>query len=455
MGGANSPDALLIKPVTHTRTFLYYLFLQLFAKLIEEMKGLDELFKKMFKTIYCGGSYYDGLKITDPEEYDYDFLLELPKLTTPCITTSREHPGFVQVCVKNMLRFRKQETKLAIALENRLLDKEGNYLRADKLKRWLESLVDKVLETKFQSFTVDDKPYYFKKTKGGPAITLRILDSIEAPKSIIDIDLVPCLKFKDNHWPQDNNFKLNPSKIDTFFVVPKSPKTQKGENLNTLWRLSFQQQEQEFLSDKQSLKSALKLLKRLRDQRQHHNISSYFIKTIFLWQVYEGGQDQSLWEQSQSVVFMFMLKRYWQHLDKKCIPYFWNINFNLLQYIKPAELENIKNELENAINKIDRNLTSNPFVIASYLIPKEEEDKMKQNVSLGKKSCGCNCSNQFGTVEESLREITEKLDLIDKEQQAIKSLLEKVADQQMSSDDRLFGLGKAVNGIYPRLSLIE
>lgn len=164
-------------------------------------------------------------------------------------------------------------------MKNLLLD-DTNYLRADKLKSWLESMLDKVLsnfptDKKFHTFVVDDKPYYvgilrktvssqnncfqFRKTKGGPAITLHITESIGAPKSAIDIDLVPCFIFKDNHWPRGDNFRMNPSKIDSFFVVPKTPKA--PSNLNTFWRLSFQQQELELLSGKQSLKSALKLLK--------------------------------------------------------------------------------------------------------------------------------------------------------------------------------------------------
>lgn len=77
------------------------------------MKEKDVLFKRLFKKIYCGGSFYDGLKITNPEEYDYDLLLELPKLTTPLISTSSGHPGFVQIFVKNMEHFNNQEPTIA------------------------------------------------------------------------------------------------------------------------------------------------------------------------------------------------------------------------------------------------------------------------------------------------------------------------------------------------------
>lgn len=49
-------------------------------------------------------------------------------------------------------------------MEKCLLD-DDKYLRVDKLKRWLESILDKVFnkfpkDGNFYSFTVDDKPYY-------------------------------------------------------------------------------------------------------------------------------------------------------------------------------------------------------------------------------------------------------------------------------------------------------
>ncbi|KAI4471740.1 cell fate determining protein mab21-related [Holotrichia oblita] len=457
--------------------------------LINDMKNRNALFKDLYKHIYYGGSYYDGLKISKPEEYDCDLLLELPKVLNPLITTVPEHPGFVQMLVTDLEKYRTH-TAFNPELQKRLLDNQ-NYLRVDKLRSWVESILDKVLsdlpkEKNFHSFTVDNKTYYFKKTKGGPAFTVHITESIEDTKSVMDIDLVPCFNFKDNDWPRCDNFRRNPStKNRTFFVVPKKPKVN-VPNADRLWRLSFQQQELEFLDQRQSLKPALKLLKRLRDQYNHKSISSYFIKTVFLWQVDEC--DESFWKEKLSTVFMVMLKRYHQRLDNKYIPYFWNKDFNLIKDIKQLELDNIKNTVAKIITKIDANL-DDPFIVASYLVPKQELEQLRQNVTLGKKFekllqsrisidvpdgavCNRSISNDTtstvtssAAVEEALKEINRKLDAITDEQRTIRSLVERLIDHQMNTDDKLREINQrnmntvlddllgasAFNGICPRL----
>lgn len=57
--------------------------------------------------LFYGGSYYDGLRVGHPEEYDLDLLLQLPKLLDVSLTISNI-PGFVNVQVKNLDEFQKQ-----------------------------------------------------------------------------------------------------------------------------------------------------------------------------------------------------------------------------------------------------------------------------------------------------------------------------------------------------------
>jgi hypothetical protein len=42
------------------------------------MKGQDALFKRVYSRIYGAGSYYDGLKVGKPEEFDMDIVISLP-----------------------------------------------------------------------------------------------------------------------------------------------------------------------------------------------------------------------------------------------------------------------------------------------------------------------------------------------------------------------------------------
>ncbi|XP_018573273.1 uncharacterized protein LOC108912517 [Anoplophora glabripennis] len=73
----------------------------------EKMKLKDTLFKEMYTRVFFGGSYYDGLRVGQPDEFDLDLLLSLPKLVEPTITTSNI-PGFVHLQFKEYMKFLKQ-----------------------------------------------------------------------------------------------------------------------------------------------------------------------------------------------------------------------------------------------------------------------------------------------------------------------------------------------------------
>lgn len=60
------------------------------------MKEKDILFKNMFERLFYGGSYYDGIKVGKPEEFDLDCVLNLPKIVYPVVECS-DKPGFVHV----------------------------------------------------------------------------------------------------------------------------------------------------------------------------------------------------------------------------------------------------------------------------------------------------------------------------------------------------------------------
>jgi cyclic GMP-AMP synthase len=46
--------------------------------LVELMKQEDVLFSRIYRRICGAGSYYDGLKVGKPEEFDMDIVLRLP-----------------------------------------------------------------------------------------------------------------------------------------------------------------------------------------------------------------------------------------------------------------------------------------------------------------------------------------------------------------------------------------
>ncbi|GJQ82096.1 hypothetical protein Trydic_g20618, partial [Trypoxylus dichotomus] len=63
--------------------------------LINEMK-MDPLFASSYNRIFYGGSFFDGLRVGKPEEFDLDILLKMPKLGKPLLTHTNE-PGYLSL----------------------------------------------------------------------------------------------------------------------------------------------------------------------------------------------------------------------------------------------------------------------------------------------------------------------------------------------------------------------
>lgn len=71
------------------------------------MKQQSQLFDLMYNRIFYGGSFYDGLKVGKPEEYDLDLLLSLPKIANPQMIES-DLPGYVHLQLPDIDKLRKQ-----------------------------------------------------------------------------------------------------------------------------------------------------------------------------------------------------------------------------------------------------------------------------------------------------------------------------------------------------------
>lgn len=71
------------------------------------MQQQSALFALLYTNIYYGGSYYDGLKVGKPEEYDLDLLMALPKIANPLFIES-DAPGYVYVQLPLLEKLKKQ-----------------------------------------------------------------------------------------------------------------------------------------------------------------------------------------------------------------------------------------------------------------------------------------------------------------------------------------------------------
>ncbi|VEN43689.1 unnamed protein product [Callosobruchus maculatus] len=365
---------------------------QVVGDILMAMKKQNPLFKTMFERKFYGGSFYDGIKVGKPIEFDLDFVLNLPVLIKPVVEVG-DKPGFVQVRITEFDKLLNQPEQYRKYEKLKPLFDDKMFLSTEKVLRWMERTVNLALNELGRSkdgtvrFNVKlpDKNLvmYASVAKCHPAFTLKLISEDGSIK--LDIDLVPCFQFGNTQWPK-GQYRRNPmpQKRDKFLVVPKKPKP-KCQNIDRYWRLSFQEQERELIGGCQNntLKPALRLLKKLRD-RHNHAVASYHIKTVFLWQVSELEPEK--WRQPLSKIFMMMLKKYGDMVKNKCIPYYWNKNFNMIGHFSDVTLNDIANTLANIIKIIDRYVDEDPFVVAKYLIEPPEIEKLRREPDvLGKK----------------------------------------------------------------------
>ncbi|CAH1962981.1 unnamed protein product [Acanthoscelides obtectus] len=361
------------------------------------MQKINPLFKQMFERTFYGGSYYDGIKVGKPEEYDLDLVLNLPVLSKPVVEVG-DKPGFVQVRIMEFDKFLNQPDQYKKYDKIKTLFDDRMYLSTENVLRWTEKIVTLALNDmgrtnsdrkgfKFNVELSDNETLvmYAIVAKSYPAFTLK-LDS-EDGRIKLDIDLVPCFQFKDNQWPR-GQYRENPfpRQRDKFLVVPKKPRDTKNcDNIDRYWRLSFQEQERALITGPMTntLKPAIRLLKKLRDHHKH-SIASYHIKTVSLWQLLEV--DAEKWRLPLSSVFMMMLRKYAETMNDKCIPYYWNKEFNMIGHYAEVTLKDIGNTLNNIIKTIDRYVDSDPFIVAKFLIGPAEIEELRMDPSiLGKK----------------------------------------------------------------------
>lgn len=347
--------------------------------LINRMKNQDPLFRRLYqKMVFCG-SFYKDTKISKPNEFDLNIILNLSKCTVHPnnIHLSFTQPAFFKIEISNS--YDSPATRYHMSKEeerqfNKFL--VNGYLDPHKFRNWIEGVL--------QNSIMHELPLQYglitrlnKVRKNGPAFTLE-LEHLHREGEQIDIDIVPALNFDTElivYSPV--NFK-NIEKYNNreWFAVsiPKNTTNECVDNLH--WRQSFFYQEKEILQAHGRAKLVIRLMKKLRDNQNWSNIASYFIETLFFNKL-ESIKEQ-LNETSLTWLFYLMLKEMHRDFEKHIIPYFWDERYNLLAgRLGPQEMFNIERRLYRIICDIERKASTNPFVIAEQILNKGELEELR------------------------------------------------------------------------------
>ncbi|XP_013183468.2 cyclic GMP-AMP synthase-like receptor [Amyelois transitella] len=347
------------------------------AEILKIMRECDPLFDSMKPRLDYLGSYYDGLRVGHPTEFDINVILKLPinysNIKLDCTKTEYDYTNvilpseFRRLC-KSTTTSKKGFTKTELWCDS------THRLSVVKFRSWMQSVVDSAfsklpISNGRHVLKVKNIIYELTAKMSGPANTITIYKNT----NIIDVDLVPTFAFDLPSGKKSKtkikclnsavNFHREEFEYNSrYFIVPKPTRDE------YLWRLTFPFQERACMKKQNNFKSALKLIKLLRDTQRFHKLASYYIKSLFLWEA--RSQNDEFWMKSLSDLVIYMLKKLRDHLASKEIKNYWCSENNLLEKLKHETCINWSNKLSHIINDIDQKKYHNPSIIFKYFTVK-------------------------------------------------------------------------------------
>lgn len=338
------------------------------GELLTKMKSCDDLFRSMNPKLEFLGSYYDGLRVGHATEYDINVVLKIHVNYDKIILDSSETQHAYTI-VKMPAEFRRLSKTQHTATKGfhctKMWCDRAFRLSAKQFKSWMQSVVDATVNTfpiqnNQRILKVNGKIYKIATKLSGPANTISLIDG----NNIIDVDLVPTISFNLPKMPRNTNInysKVNSTNINEYFVVPKI-----NDN-DFSWRLAFPFQERKFINKKYNMKSALKILKLIRDTQGFKKLASYYIKTLFLWESEE--QSDEFWKQnSLSFLVIYMMKKLRDCLAIGIIRNFWCSEHNLLEKVKLETCRHWSNRLTHIIDVIEQQKDKSPVILLKYFV---------------------------------------------------------------------------------------
>lgn len=326
---------------------------------VEAMKAASPLFKELYQKQVYTGSYYDGLRVSEANEFDLNLVMRLPFAPTDVQVEVSPAPAFVKYRLKRELqmilatdpKWTKDKYQLLLNFF------EDRYLLRDKMQSWYQGVID----TAWKSFKKPAGVQEVIRRQSGPAITLNI--KLSAAK-VIDVDLVPVIDGSIYSMPpgftKTSKFNALPAEAKVWYLVPKplSVQTMTPLEMKRCWRISFPEAEKKLLGNLACVKPLIKLFKLLRDVKNWSPIASYFIKSLFLLEVELHPQLEYWQEKNMGSRFLEMIQRFKQAVEQRSIPYYFNRQANLLSGLDKATAQNIARNLEKIISQIETDPTN-------------------------------------------------------------------------------------------------
>ncbi|XP_050447147.1 cyclic GMP-AMP synthase-like receptor [Cataglyphis hispanica] len=362
---------------------------EVFEKLINAMRRQSPLFDKTFQRIVWAGSYYKKTRVGEPEEYDLNFVINLP-FKEKDIEFISDCPAYIKIRTtwkdRDMLHKTLSLEQRALRELNYFID-DKSYLNQDKFRFWMEGILSRVANETSQSNRIVLNNYIsitIKKT--GPAFTL----SFKVSGKPIDIDVVPVLAFSTRNPPPKCSKLSILKKYEPgskyWSAVPKPLNNSKAKFKDAphrYWRLCFYEFEKDILDSYGRAKPIIRHLKKLRDTQNWKTIASYYIETLCLNEldIFKFSN-----KKSNTSLFFMMLQKLREAFRKGTITYYWDKNLNLLQHIGSDEMRCLTGRINHIIQDIERTIANDKYAIAKYVLNKNEFAILQSNLESSQSS---------------------------------------------------------------------
>uniref|UniRef100_A0A1L8E9F7 Uncharacterized protein n=1 Tax=Haematobia irritans TaxID=7368 RepID=A0A1L8E9F7_HAEIR len=299
------------------------------SRLIAEMKFEDALFRELSGGTDLFGSYSNGVKLQKPDEFDVFIVLKFPENLLK-ISLDTNQPGYL-IIQADRERFQNLQ-KLVGAESLRTLSSMFDTtlrLKENVFVKWLKDVIERAVE-RLQNNLIGYNISY-----QGRAVAQNLY--VKRNEKRISFDFVPAILC-------DNITGVKESTSGNFYAIVK-------REFHTATEFSFllgnPRAEHNLLWDKNNLKIVCRLIKALRDHYDMKRMKSYFITAIFLLEV-ELHPQNVYWQKSVDELFFHMLQRLCDYLNKRCLPYYWNRDLNLLSTLKPHEISQYSRDFQTA-----------------------------------------------------------------------------------------------------------
>ncbi|KAK2524052.1 Mb21d1, partial [Columba guinea] len=331
---------------------------QVVSQLIQAIRSADGSFSSIERL--GAGSYYEHVKITEPNEFDIMLVMPVARLQ---LDESDDTGAFYYLTFK-----RNPKEKYLL----KFLDEDGK-LSAFKMLEALRGIIKR--EVKNITRNIENVEVTVKRRKSGsPAITLQI----KKPLAEISVDIILTLKLQQS-WPPStqNGLKVEQwlgrkvrqkLRYESVYLVAKQNKKEKVLRGNT-WRLSFSHIEKTMLNNhgssktccesggpKCSRKSCLKLLKYLVEQlkikhpKELDKICSYHVKTAFFHSCVIWPNDTDWTWGDLDHCFQNYLEYFLGCLEKYQLPHFFIPQYNLLSLEDKASCDFLSRQINQQWN---------------------------------------------------------------------------------------------------------